>query len=156
RQGLSGAMSQGVQRLILQYAGGQNLVRIALETLEFAGSLGGWQMSAFDVGGTPKTTSPLSIPSLAGADGGSGFVEEVTAPFGAGVSYSTQFNPTTTSADNLTPLGNGQPGSLAASDRQAALDALVRIENPRDDSPDTIDCLSCHMAAPLENLVARP
>jgi hypothetical protein len=32
----------------------------------------------------------------------------------------------------------------------------VSIENPRDNSPNTIDCASCHIAASTENLIAKP
>jgi hypothetical protein len=157
RQGLAGAMSQGVQSLILQYAGEENLVRMALAFL--AQDVGGpqvWLMSIFDVGGAPKAPIPLAIPSVTDADGGSVFLESILAPFFGRDLDLALFFPTTTSADNITSLGYGDGGDLAASDRQAALDALVRVENPRDNSADTIDCLSCHMATPLENFVARP
>jgi hypothetical protein len=158
RQGLGGVMSQGVQSLILQYAGEQNLVRMAQADLVVDPDLGGWDMSVFDLGNTPDAAIPRAIPSIADVDGGSIFVEGVLAPLFPSPSstfgYSVRFSSITTSADNISPLGNGDAGGLAVPDRQAALDALARVENPRDNSADTIDCLGCHMAAPY--LGARP
>jgi len=164
RQGLGGAMSQGVQSLILQYAGEQNLVRMALAFLfqDPDGQI--WKASIFDVGGAPKAPIPLAIPSVTDADGGSVFVEAILGSSSLRLDPTAGSFPITTSADNITPLGgavddellSGDAGVLAVSNWQAALDSLVRVENPRDNSADTIDCMGCHMATPLENFVARP
>jgi hypothetical protein len=159
RQGLSGAMSQGVEALILQSAGEQNLVRVAeasIDTVEL-GPTGGWSLSAFDVSGAPPVATPRPIPTLSDpADGGNVFREGIGAAY-----YMASFGPTT-SADDFTALWrfsgnyNGVPGvgPVSPSDQQAALDALVRVENPKDNSPETIDCASCHMAADTEHEVA--
>jgi hypothetical protein len=156
RQGLAGAMSQGAQRLILEYAGEQNLVRTAQSSLVAIGSSGVWQMSAFDVNSAPLAAIPRAIPTLAPMlDGGSILIEAILAGFGAGMPYFALFGPTTASND-FTALDKGAPTSLSAFDRQAALDALVRVENPKDNSPDTVDCASCHMATPTEKIVATP
>ena len=32
----------------------------------------------------------------------------------------------------------------------------MRVENPADESPNTIDCASCHFATPTEELVGSP
>jgi hypothetical protein len=55
--------------------------------------------------------------------------------------------PETTSADNLFLLANTDRAKAAtATDRQSAFDSLLRIENPARETPDTIDCASCHVA----------
>jgi hypothetical protein len=162
RQGLEGAMSQGVQRLILEVAGEQNLVRTAQVSQGSPGpaSFGSWAMSAFDVNGAPLVAIPRTIPTLTStADGGSVVLQVVV-----GANLGANFFPATTSADNFTVLWNvTEPiragidaGDLSASDHQVALDALVRVENPKDNSANTIDCASCHMATDTEDVVAMP
>jgi hypothetical protein len=119
-----------VQRLILAYAGEQNLVRTAqlsFRSPPFGGHVDR-SLSAFDVDSAPLGVTPRAIPTLIAADDG--------GVFGQFIFDGTGVFPSTTSADNFE----------TTSDRQAALEALVRVENPRDNSPDTIDCASCHMA----------
>jgi hypothetical protein len=154
REGLSGAMSQGVEKLILQYAGADNLVRVAVMNLNapaFA-SFGVWGFGVFDVGGAPSTATPRAIPTLVDpSDGGSVYTQGVA---GAGSSEANP-SPVTTSADNFFPLY--LPGEADASfDPPALLDALVRVENPSDNSPETIDCVSCHLATPAEMGIGIP
>src|SRR5262249_49943038 len=71
-----------------------------------------------------------------------------------GAGGQAQFLPATMSSDNLVPLDDGSNPSGSA--LQKAFDSLVRIENPSDNSPTTIDCVSCHLASPTEQLVAMP
>lgn len=162
RQGLDGAMSQGVQRLILEYAGEQNLVRAAEASgNNFGpGSIGSWLLSAFDVDGSPQVAIPMPIPTLTStADSGSVVTQSID-----GANSLANFFPTTTSADNYASLWQiaqaylegADAGGYSASDHQAPLDALVRVENPKDNSADTIDCASCHMATDTEQVVAMP
>ena len=72
------------------------------------------------------------------------------------VPFIATFQPTTISTDNLTPLASGMTADLSAADVEAAFDALVRVEHPGDNSPDTIDCGSCHLATASELLIAKP
>jgi hypothetical protein len=166
RQGLGGAMSTGVKRLILQYAGERNLVRLAQLGTQNNELEQMWTMSAFDVGNASAKATPRQIATLA-PDAGSTTVEFVGfghgSESGSGVGSGSganepgaSFGPTTASDDNFIPLDDGRPEDLSASTRQAAFDALVRVENPRDNSPNTIDCASCHMATPTEKLIAMP
>jgi len=171
RQGLDGAMSMGVQRLILQYAGEKNLVRLAqLSTLinELAAL---WTMSAFDVASGALAATPRPIATLATGDGGSIYEEGVSVSFGSGPgvfhhdaggvdagppTFAAGFGPTTATQDDYALLDDGHADGLSVSERQTAFDALVRVENPRDNSPNTVDCGSCHFATPTEKLVALP
>jgi hypothetical protein len=166
-EGLAGPMATGVKALILRYAGEQNLTRAA--QISGASGLGDmWMFSAADVSdATAGTSSPSAIATLSNADAG------LTPPFGdatGGVfaqnsgatlpSKSTDFSafllPRTTGSDDILPIDTGSPSSVPAAAQQAAFDALVRVENPRDESPTTIDCGSCHFATPTEALVAGP
>jgi hypothetical protein len=153
RQGLGGAMSAGVAELILQYAGAANLKRVA--QFNSAEAFTAWSFKAANVVSVATVTmSPFVIPTL--GKGGKDITlqtvgtGEFASPLGA------TFTPATTSDDNLVPLAGHTPKSLSSSARQAAFDSLVRIENPRDNSPNTIDCGSCHLATPTERLVAVP
>ncbi len=167
RQGLGGAMSKGLQQLVLQYAGAENLSRLAQMSSQTEGiTFGGasWTMSVFDVpdGGTTVAT-PRAIPTLA-ADGGAVTLQTIGAGSGSPIAdpdagpafFSASFQPLTTSNDSFAALDDGQPNSVSLPDRQAALDGLVRVENPADNSPNTIDCGSCHLATPSEQSVGMP
>jgi len=68
-----------------------------------------------------------------------------------------QFNPATTSTDNLVPLANAMTApQLAAPVRAAAFTGLVHVDHPGKNSPNTIDCASCHLATPVAQLIAAP
>jgi hypothetical protein len=53
-------------------------------------------------------------------------------------------------------MDQGAAEAATVGQRQAAFDAALRIENPHRQTPDTIDCVSCHMAEPARELVAQP
>ena len=158
-QGLSGALSKGVQQLILQYAGGQNLTRLTelsngAQPLTSTDEPALWVMSGIDISNAPTgTTSPMVIPTLTGSSKLQQLDAVLPAP---GNFFFANFAPATTSTDDLTPLDHGSAAQLSASARQAAFDALVRIENPALHSSNTIDCGSCHFATPTEAFVAMP
>ncbi len=68
----------------------------------------------------------------------------------------SNFSPVTSSTDNIVVLSNAdQAMSAGQTQRQAAFDAALRIENPTMNSPNTIDCVSCHMAEPARALVGQ-
>jgi hypothetical protein len=161
RQGLAGGMAKGVEQLILLYAGEKNLVRLAQLSTINNELTEIWQMSASDVGVVKTTATPSPIPTL--GDGG-----VLSIGFGVGVplpgqgddagprTFSVGFDSTSATADDYTPLDDGTAENLSPSARETAFDALVRVENPRDNSPNTIDCGRCHLATPTEKLVALP
>ena len=151
QQGLTGPMATGVRDLILRHAGQQNLTRVTKLSASNAGFA--WLFSGFDVGSTtsPPTVTPMAIATLTPPANSQSFFR------GFGSEVHGNFTPTTTSADDLTSLANVQSAmQLAPAARAAAFAALVRIENPAFNSPDTIDCASCHLATPLSLLVAGP
>jgi hypothetical protein len=161
QQGLAGAMCQGVEELVLQYAGENNLVRLA-QLIPLDNELEEiWNMSAFDVGDGGTGVTPRTIPTLVTEDGGGVYLEGLggavrqEGPDGGPGFLFVQFN-RTTSADDFSAVDEGDPQSVSSSARQAAFDGLVRIENPGDNSASTIDCASCHLATPTEKLVFLP
>jgi hypothetical protein len=165
QQGLSGAYAQTLRGIITSYANAAKIERLTTffleETLagspaiEGSGSDGPplqiglfWDMHGFSVAGEVET--PLQIGSL---DQGTTDmnISASTDPLDAFLS------PTTDGSDNLSLLANAtNAGSASPSQRQAAFDAALRIENPNHDSANTIDCASCHMAEPERVLVAQP
>jgi hypothetical protein len=155
RQGLAGAMSTGVQRLILAYAGERNIVRVARLGIAVTPDPGAlWNMSAFDVTNEPGAPTPRAIATLVGPDGAPTFLQRIVS-WGPGPDPRLFApSPSTTADADFTALGSLKPSSLSASDRQAALDALVRVENPRDFTAETLDCASCHTATAVEGDVA--
>ncbi len=160
-QGLSGPMSQGVKRLILQYAGEANLVRMA--QLRFGLGAEGWSLSVRQVrDARHAVTSPLPIATLPAPDGGvtgvtnSQSVTSTQTTTTTTNQWSATVTPPTTSVDDFSPLFGGTPASLDAATQQAAFDALVRIENPADHTVNNIDCASCHLAAPTVQRVTAP
>jgi hypothetical protein len=46
--------------------------------------------------------------------------------------------------------------SMTAQQRQAEFDGLTRVDSPAKNSPDTIDCASCHLATPVSQIIAQP
>lgn len=139
----------------MKYAGVANLVRfttLQVEFTELPDLVGGdgevWALEAFDVAGGAATRR--QIPTL--PDG------QTTMSFQAAAApLSATFSPMTSSTDNIGLLVNYAEATQATpSARQLAFDAALRIENPADNSPDTIDCASCHMAQPARQLVGEP
>jgi len=168
RQGLGGTMSKGVQKLIAQYAGAQNLVRLAQLSSNVGGATfppGSWTLTAFDVPDGGTTATPRSIPALAtSADGGpvtsETLVEDlfltVLPPDGGQKIFSVEFFPQPAGTDNFAILDDDRPDSLSPSMSQLALDKLVRVENPADDTVNTVDCGSCHVVTQTEQFIGMP
>jgi hypothetical protein len=162
RDGVGGELAQKLETIVTEYAGAGNLVRFTSLLAEglvegggggpkndgtaAAGESDFWDLHGFDVANGSVT--PMSIASLP-----SGTTDESVEA--GSVPLEGRIDPQTTSSDNLALLvsmNNAQ--SATATDRQAAFDAALRIENPGVHSPNTIDCGSCHMAAPARQLVA--
>ena len=154
-QGLTGAMGQGVERLILQYAGASNISRVAL--LDFSEAFIGWSFDAFSVSSAADgSVTPLAIPTLpdAGFPDDAGIFQGVTTGFteeaDAGTFFVPTFSPATTIDGGYATLSPPGSNTVTPATAEAAFEGLVRIENPNDHSPNTIDCGSCHLATPTE------
>ena len=144
-QGPGGLMSRGVRALIVAHAGSQNITRITVLSAVSAGFQ--WTFSGFDFDQSQHETR-MVIASLN--------TNFQTLSTGLANDLSGNFSPTTSSADDFTALASiTRAAQLTAAQRQAAYDALLRIENPTRHSPETIDCAQCHLATPTDVLVAR-
>ncbi|MFT3712267.1 MAG: hypothetical protein QM817_31870 [Archangium sp.] len=147
-QGLGGAMASGVRALILRYAGVQNLMRVTKLSASTAGF--GWDFSGFDIAPNGTLTA-MVIPSLA--------MNATSQSLFSGFSITSPeafFSPSTTSADDFTRLSSSMSaGMLTMQERATAFDALIRVNHPARNSPNTIDCASCHFATPTSVLIAK-
>jgi hypothetical protein len=159
--GLGGTFAKQLRSIIATYADSTKIERITSFAViqnvsgqrqdppepgdDLAGIL--WTMHGFDVASDQETA--LAIPTLA-SDSRTVQISAVANPLDASLS------PTTTSTDAIGVLANANTATSAApSAQQAAFDAALRIENPLDHSPNTIDCASCHMAEPVRTLVGE-
>jgi hypothetical protein len=153
-EGFAGTLAQSFDGIITKYAGAANFVRFTgFELEEFDGPAQNdpdegalfWELNGFNISAGSATA--MDIASLPAG----------TTDVGLGVGLqplATSFSPETTSADNISLIANyTQAMQASAADRQASYDAALRIENPLDNSPNTIDCASCHMAQPARQLV---
>jgi hypothetical protein len=146
-EGLNGAMARGVEAAILAHAGAQNLVRITRMSAK-QGPF--WDFSGFDVSG--GKLAAMHIPTLpAGSDTRQTFLRDFA------------FEPTPTadppsgSDDDFIVLEAPKAAQALGRDEQdAAFAKLLRVENPGFHSPNTIDCVTCHIATPATKLVAEP
>ncbi len=137
-QGIEGAFAQGLRDALLSYAGEQTLTRVTFMALEPLG--GRWTFGGFDR--QAGKLVPMTIPTTTAT----------TQSFDNDDSSGAQFEgaaitPASGSADDLSLFLNPALADQASADqRTAALRAALRIENPTSHSPDTIDCVSCHVA----------
>ncbi len=175
-QGLSGPFAQQLFAIIAKYADGTKIERITSFIADGGAAGGGgpiptngvemgsgsgsgsddpppldggifWELHGMSVANGVETA--IAIPSL--PEGTTDMsLEASIGPLEA------SFSPETGSADNIVTLANAdQAMSATQVQRQAAFDAALRIENPTMNSPNTIDCASCHMAEPARTLVGQ-
>ncbi|HEY1552522.1 MAG TPA: hypothetical protein VGG28_32060, partial [Kofleriaceae bacterium] len=159
RQGLQGAYAATVRELIATYAGGANIERITQLTFDLSGGVTGsdfangnnvffWEMHGSTVANGVETSLPIATAGSGAITDG---VQAATDP-----ALDAVLQPITQGSDNLALLASTSHAMAATSaQRQAAFDAALRIENPSFNSPDTIDCASCHMAEPARELVGQ-
>ncbi|HTR50858.1 MAG TPA: hypothetical protein VMJ10_09140 [Kofleriaceae bacterium] len=155
REGHTGVLAQAFEAMILKYAGAANLVRFTTLEEEVADAGGSnapiigagdfWQLQSFQVAAGAAT--PLQIPTLP-MPTTSMTISAATEPLEA------TGEPVTSSSDNLMLLADFMQASAAMpAARESAFDAALRVLNPADNSPNTIDCASCHLAQPAIQLV---
>lgn len=138
REGPRGPFAAGLQALLLRALGERRIVRLTFfvrgDTL-----LSSWRFGAFDRKGTGFTRVDIATTTTS---------EQVltTSLPDQGLFVGSTPTPTNT-ADNPLLLIHG-PLARAADEesRKRAFGAALRIENPLRHTPDTIDCLGCHVA----------
>jgi hypothetical protein len=153
RQGPGGQMAQVLNLLVTQYAGASNLVRVTVlsSASVFAPPRRGketrsWNFHGYDV--VNGTLTPIVIPALPSGSTSVNFDARTDPLIGV-------FLPPTISSDDMQTMANATLFDAAsAAARASAFDAALRIENPNFNSPNTIDCASCHLARPSRDFVA--
>jgi hypothetical protein len=147
-QGMSGAYAGALRDLITQYIGAPNLAKLTFMT---RAQVGGdrWDFGGFNL----KDFQPGGAFPIAGLDGGT---QIQTAREGGGgrgpggpggaPAYAYNVTPDPLRGELALVLNSATAQNIAAADRQRAMDALTRVENPALESPDTVDCSACHLA----------
>jgi hypothetical protein len=138
-QGLDGAYAQALNKLILDHCGDKNLFRVAFMVAKMDGK--SWKFGAYlnQSGTMMEDTIPRTDMQK----------EQTQTENGREDNRNTDFNP-------IPKLDNGQPTDLTtllvnqdlelADDLsvQRAVTEALHIENPDKETPQTIDCASCH------------
>jgi hypothetical protein len=146
QQGVSGAMATGLAAIVKEFAGTGTLTRMT----RLYSSFDFWDFNGIDIAGGAST--PMVIPTL--PDNATTVL--FTAPL-ASDTLAGSFNPATTSTDDITLLARFAAAQQATKEaQQSAFDAALRIENPTLNSPNTIDCASCHVAGVARSLNSGP
>lgn len=137
-EGIEGKFARGFRDALLTYAGEENLVRVTFMALE--GASDEWRFGGFDV--VDGALVPLAISGLTSHD--QSFINADRS----GVSFDqASVSPESTNADDFSIfLFPDKASAATAAERDAAFAALLRVENPTRHTPNTIDCVSCHIA----------
>jgi hypothetical protein len=136
-QGLDGPFMTTLRSRLLAAIGGDNLTRVTVMALGDFGNV--WTFAGFDVKG--DTLEPFVIPTLAASSQSFTNVDATGATFSQ-----TKLVPPGVDQDIALLLDSDAALAAPPSEAQAPFTATLRIENPRLENPDTIDCATCHIA----------
>lgn len=149
-QGMTGAYASGLRDLVTEYIGATNLAKLTFMT-RAAGGGDRWDFGGFNL----KDFQPGGAFPIAGLDdgsllqtvreGGGGGGRGPGGPGGA-QAYAYTVTPDVLRGELALVLNSATAQNTAPADRQRAMDALTRVENPALESPDTVDCAACHLA----------
>lgn len=149
-QGMSGAYGVALRDLVTQTIGGAQLAKVTFMT-RAAGPGDRWDFGGFNL----RDFQPTGGFGIAGLDG-TVLVQTVRENGGRGPGggpgpgaaggYAYAVAPGTLRGQLNTVLNSGAAQAASTTERQAAMDALSRVENPLVESPDTVDCGACHLA----------
>lgn len=149
-QGMTGAYGLALRDLVTQSIGGAQLAKVTFMT-RAQGPGDRWDFGGFNL----RDFEPTGGFGIAGLDGNvrvqtvreNGGRGPGGGPGpGAGPGYAYTVTPGTLRGQINAVLNSGGAQTASASERQAAMDALARVENPLVESPDTVDCGACHLA----------
>jgi hypothetical protein len=145
KQGLAGQFAQGLRSVILEHTGASRVSRMTFFTRSNSRTAT-WGFGMLNRTGASFELGPIA--TLAG-EKKQGFVTKV----GEGLNGSATG---TSHSDNLSLLlETAKADTATPAERQFAFDAALRIENPARHSPDTIDCVSCHVATTVVEDAAK-
>ncbi|AKU98630.1 hypothetical protein AKJ09_05294 [Labilithrix luteola] len=137
-EGLDGAFVRGLYGIIKAHASSNRLVRLA--RMQSVPNM--WLLSQHEIASGVLTRTHIKM--LPESD-------DLLSIFMSGSLADTYMGvigpPMTQTPDTYDAIMNSQYAvNKTAAERQAAFDATLRIENPHNHTPDTIDCASCHAA----------
>jgi hypothetical protein len=142
-QGLDGAYGKALRALVTRHAGAANLARMTFMTRTLA-RMGQWEFGGFNLQGFAPT-GPIAIVGLS-----PNTTLQVVTRTGLSNDWGYSLTPTGIKfpavGPMLTSAGTSQATPAA---RTEGYGAIVRIENPTLESPETADCASCHLAGLL-------
>lgn len=138
-EGPEGAFSKELTDALLDVAGEKNLTRITFMGVEGFGLI--WRFGGFDVVGGELV--PFAIPTVDDDD------QIFSNADDDGIDFEGAFAlPDVRSSDDIRLLFDSKTALTASREAQLeAYGAALRIESPDFHNPDTIDCVSCHVAA---------
>jgi hypothetical protein len=143
-QGMSGAYGAALRDLVVQTISGANLAKMTFMTRVQNGG-DRWDFGGFNL----RDFQPSGAFSISGLDG-TVLVQTVRENRGGGGggqgTYSYIVTPGILRGELNLVLSSGAAQNASAAQRQQAMDALARVENPLAESPDTVDCSACHLA----------
>lgn len=147
REGMEGAFARGARAALMARIGRENLTRMTFMGVEQVGQA--WRFGGFDIVGGDLV--PMKIPLL-------DVTEETFRNRdldGATFSYAST-GPVSPATDDIRLLFD--PTALAAASdeqRRVAYRHALRIENPTLNSPETIDCATCHITMAARRFAER-
>jgi len=146
-QGTTGAYGAALRDLVTQYIGEPNLSRLTFMTRSRGGGdeweFGGFNLRDFQPsGGFPIAGLDGNVLRQTVREGGRGGGGG-QGP-GPGLAYTV--TPGILHGELTVALSSGAAQAASATERQRAMDALARVENPLAESAESIDCGACHLA----------
>jgi len=144
REGISGPFAGRLRGWILEHAGVDTLFRVTFMGREHVGLT--WRFGAFSV--EDKDLTPLKVPLLSVTEqtftnhdfAGETFVNAGTLPV----------SPSTADVKLLFDPSRFRAAPEAA--QAIAIDNALRVENPDFETPESIDCATCHAVGPALHL----
>jgi hypothetical protein len=152
QQTLGGSYWRALRQLLLRSVGADNLDRMtyfavrAVISEKYQGQ--GWLLSGAEFNG-----GQISLVAVATTSDSEQHFGNNTAPgpkLDTVDSFVGDFIPRTRFSDALLPIvgDSAQAATAPLSDIQAAVEVALQIEDPRRNTLDTVDCVSCHVATP--------
>ena len=140
-EGLSGPYATGLREALLAHIGAKRLTRMTF--MQLGGQNNVWAFGGFDFAGEKATPIAILDSSVTTQT----FTNDA---FADPLAFSGSVSPAVAGApENLSPLYDSQAALAAGEDALWPLyEAILRIENPERHSPESVDCVSCHVAQP--------
>jgi hypothetical protein len=139
-EGLEGPYWTRLRKILLKHAGAGNLTRFTFMTTEAFETM--WDFGGFDI--VAGKARRMVIPRVGMR------LQSFVDKSGSGPGFWGGAKPASPAGDSLDILVT-KSSALSAADApklKAAAAAIHRIENPRIHSPESMDCVSCHVAQP--------